>query len=97
VNTDSFMIAMKDELKPRLLTYGMQLDDIGLGEFNDTVLIGVEKPMLLIFGNIRCGDTVKDKQFQVALKPEQVESGNRELVREIAADVTKSMRAALGR
>ena len=52
---------------------------------------------LLIFGNVRCGDTLKDKQFQIQLKPEQIEHGDRKLPAQIAKDITKEMRAALGR
>jgi hypothetical protein len=97
LDTDSFMIALKDELKPRLMSYGMHLDDIGLGEFNDTVIIGCEKIVLLIFGNIRCDGIEKDKQFQVRINPDKIENGDRKLVEQIAKDITKDMRASLGR
>lgn len=97
MDTDSFMIALKDELKPRLTTYGMHLHEIGLGEFNDTVLVGVENTAFLVFGNIRCDGAEKDKQFQVQLNPKQIENGHRDLPAQIAADITKEMRKALGR
>ena len=97
MDTDGFMIALKDELKPRLLAHGMELAEIGMGEFNDTVLIGVENPKLLIFGNVRVNGAAKDKQFQIPIPPADIEYGPRELPAFLAEKITKEMRKAVGR
>lgn len=73
---DGFMEDLMRVAGKKLREEGIELIDMGMGFYDDSEIIGVEKPMVLIFGNVACERAgVASKQFQYPLEIEKIKAG----------------------
>ena len=73
---DGFMEDLMRVATKSLREEGIELIDMGMGFYDDSKIIGVEKPMVLIFGNVSCERMgVASKQFQYPLEIDKIKKG----------------------
>lgn len=91
---DGFSGDLMRELQKELETIGADLLDMGIGMFDDSKIIGIEKPCVLIFGNVKCDRLKIDKQeFQDAHVIADIKGGKLSVV-EVAKEITRALREA---